>query len=57
MPGSEYRGEFPLGFMLSRDYRGNRSPGTDAEQLDVTTFLAYLSKTGRFKTTLDFAEG
>ena len=57
MPGSEYCGAFPPDFMLSGDYRGVRSLATDARELDVTTLLAYLSKTGSFQTALDFAEG
>jgi hypothetical protein len=44
-------------FMLPGDYRGVRSVATDARELDVTTLLAYLLKTGSFKATLDFAEG
>lgn len=44
-------------FMLPGDYRGVRSLATDAGELDVTTLLTYLSKTGSFKATLDFAEG
>jgi len=43
--------------MLPGDYRGVRSVATDARELDVTTLLAYLLKTGSFKATLDFAEG
>ena len=42
-------------FMLPGDYHGVRSLATDAAELDVTTLLAYLSKTGSFKTALDFA--
>ena len=58
MPGSEYCGEFPLGnVVLPGDNRGVRSLATDAQELDVTTLLADLSKTGSFKATFDFAEG
>jgi hypothetical protein len=42
--------------MLPRDYRGVCSPGIDARKLDVTALLAYLMKTGNFKTPFDFAE-
>jgi hypothetical protein len=57
MPGSEYCGQFPPGLHAFGDYRGVRSLATDARELDVTTLLAYLSKTGSFQTALDFAEG
>ena len=43
-------------FMLPGDYRGVRPLATDAGEFDVTTLLAYLSKTGSFKPALDFAE-
>ena len=44
-------------FMLPGDYHGVCSLTIDAGELDVTTLLARLSKTGSFKTALDFAEG
>ena len=57
MPDSEYCGEFLPGLHAYGDDHGVRSLATDAGEFDVTTLLAYFSKTGSFKTALNFTEG